>query len=100
MPRSLADSGSSILGDGIREDTISEALYATIPDMPSASAIEIGGGHSNLQQSRSQPLYAIPSMTSPPPTYDIATAKTRQVRRIAGFVRSPSVPVPLSVFIR
>ncbi|XP_014479280.1 PREDICTED: uncharacterized protein LOC106746780 isoform X2 [Dinoponera quadriceps] len=70
------DSGSSILGDGIRESTIPEALYATIPDTPNASISEIGISQSN-SQSRS-PLYALPSMTSPPPTYDVAIAKTRQ----------------------
>ncbi|RLU25750.1 hypothetical protein DMN91_001908 [Ooceraea biroi] len=72
------DSGSSIVGGGIREDTIPEALYATIPDTPNASANQIGTSRSN-PQSRSQPLYsAIPSMTSPPPTYDVAIAKTWQ----------------------
>ncbi|EFN87909.1 uncharacterized protein LOC105192327 [Harpegnathos saltator] len=70
------DSGSSILGDGIRESTIPEVLYATIPDtIPSVN--EPGTGQLN-SQCRSQQLYAIPSMTSPPPTYDVAIAKTRQ----------------------
>ncbi|XP_012062263.1 PREDICTED: uncharacterized protein LOC105625551, partial [Atta cephalotes] len=72
------DSGSSILGGGIRENTIPEALYATIPDTPNASVNESGTSRPN-SQSRSQPVYsAIPSMTSPPPTYDVAIAKTWQ----------------------
>jgi len=75
-----SDSGSSILGGGIRENTIPEALYATIPDTPNASVNETGTIRPN-SQSRSQPSYsAIPSMTSPPPTYDAAIAKTWQVR--------------------
>ncbi|KYQ57164.1 hypothetical protein ALC60_03830 [Trachymyrmex zeteki] len=73
------DSGSSILGGGIRENTIPEALYATIPDTPNTSINESGTSRPN-SQSRSQPVYsAIPSMTSPPPTYDVATAKTWQL---------------------
>ncbi|KYN10644.1 hypothetical protein ALC57_17249, partial [Trachymyrmex cornetzi] len=72
------DSGSSILGGGIRENTIPEALYATIPDTPNASVNESGTSRPN-SQSRSQPVYSvIPSMTSPPPTYDVAIAKTWQ----------------------
>ncbi|XP_011055639.1 PREDICTED: uncharacterized protein LOC105146809 isoform X1 [Acromyrmex echinatior] len=72
------DSGSSVLGGGIRENTIPEALYATIPDTPNASVNESGTSRPN-SQSRSQPVYsAIPSMTSPPPTYDVAIAKTWQ----------------------
>lgn len=75
------DSGSSILGGGIRENAIQEALYATIPDTPNASVNETGTSRSN-SQNRSQPLYsAIPSMTSPPPTYDVAVAKTWQTGR-------------------
>lgn len=77
---SMTDSGSSILGGGIRENAIEEALYATIPDTPNTSVNETGTSRSN-SQSRSQPLYSpIPSMTSPPPTYDVAVAKTWQVR--------------------
>lgn len=73
------DSGSSILSGGIRENAIPEALYATIPDTPNVSVNETGTSRS---QSRSQPLYsAIPSMTSPPPTYDVAVAKTWQTGR-------------------
>ncbi|XP_011168155.1 uncharacterized protein LOC105201709 [Solenopsis invicta] len=73
------DSGSSILGGGIRENTIPEVLYATIPDTPSASVNETIGTSRPNSQSRSQPLYSgIPSMTSPPPTYDVAIAKTWQ----------------------
>lgn len=75
--RLIADSGSSILG-GIRENAIPEALYATIPDTPNASANETGNSQLNAQ-SRSQPVYAIPSMVSPPPTYDVAISKTWQV---------------------
>ncbi|XP_003399276.1 uncharacterized protein LOC117232984 [Bombus vosnesenskii] len=71
------DSGSSILGGGIRENAIAEALYATIPDTPNASANETGNSQLNAQ-SRSQPVYAIPSMVSPPPTYDVAISKTWQ----------------------
>ncbi|XP_034176542.2 uncharacterized protein LOC117602511 isoform X1 [Osmia lignaria lignaria] len=71
------DSGSSILGGGIRENAIPEALYATIPDTPNARANETGNSQLNAQ-SRSQPVYAIPSMVSPPPTYDVAISKTWQ----------------------
>ncbi|XP_003707812.1 uncharacterized protein LOC100876962 [Megachile rotundata] len=71
------DSGSSILGGAIRENAIPEALYATIPDTPNASANETGNSQLNAQ-SRSQPVYAIPSMVSPPPTYDVAISKTWQ----------------------
>ncbi|XP_031850126.1 uncharacterized protein LOC116435084 [Nomia melanderi] len=71
------DSGSSILGSGIRENTIPEALYATIPDMPNASVNETGNGQLNAQRG-SQPVYAVPSMVSPPPTYDVAISKTWQ----------------------
>ena len=66
----LADSGSSIVGAGIRENAIPEALYATIEDPPNASANGNAG---------SQPVYVLPSMTSPPPTYDVAIAKSWQV---------------------
>lgn len=76
--RFFVDSGSSILGGGIRENAIAEALYATIPDTPNASANETGNSQLNAQ-SRSQPVYAIPSMVSPPPTYDVAISKTWQV---------------------
>ncbi|CAL7935951.1 unnamed protein product [Xylocopa violacea] len=71
------DSGSSILGGGIRENAIPEALYATIPDTPNVSGNETGNSQLNAQ-SRSQPVYAIPSMVSPPPTYDVAISKTWQ----------------------
>ncbi|XP_020277724.1 uncharacterized protein LOC109851752 [Pseudomyrmex gracilis] len=72
------DSGSSILGGDAREDTVPEVLYATIPDTPNTSNItETGTSRSNTQ-SRSQPLPPLPSMTSPPPTYDVAIAKTWQ----------------------
>lgn len=78
---SMADSGSSILSGGIRENAIQEALYATIPDTPNTSVYESTGTSRSNSQSRSQPLYsAIPSMMSPPPTYDVAVAKTWQVR--------------------
>ncbi|KAK2584456.1 hypothetical protein KPH14_006832 [Odynerus spinipes] len=70
------DSNSSILSGAIRE-TIPEALYATIPDTPSTTANETSSGHTN-SQNRSQAIYAIPSMTSPPPTYDVAIAKSWQ----------------------
>ncbi|XP_017878620.1 uncharacterized protein LOC108624086 isoform X2 [Ceratina calcarata] len=71
------DCGSCIVGGGIRENVIPEALYATIPDTPNASANETGNSQLNTQ-SRSQPVYAIPSMVSPPPTYDVAISKTWQ----------------------
>ncbi|XP_053982213.1 uncharacterized protein LOC128886579 [Hylaeus anthracinus] len=71
------DSGSSILGGGFRENTIPEALYATIPDTPNSSANDTGNSQLNAH-SRSQPVYAIPSMVSPPPTYDVAISKTWQ----------------------
>ncbi|XP_043798262.1 uncharacterized protein LOC122717868 [Apis laboriosa] len=69
------ESGSSILGGGIRENAIPEALYATIPDTANATANESGNGQLNAQ---SRPVYAIPSMVSPPPTYDVAISKTWQ----------------------
>lgn len=72
----VSESGSSVLGGGIRENAIPEALYATIPDTPNASANETGNGQLNAQ---SRPVYAIPSMVSPPPTYDVAISKTWQV---------------------
>ncbi|XP_076291072.1 uncharacterized protein LOC143214218 [Lasioglossum baleicum] len=71
------DSGSSILGGGIREDTIPEALYATIPDTPNSSVNEMGNSQLNAH-CRAQAVYAIPSMVSPPPTYDVAISKTWQ----------------------
>ncbi|XP_017791486.1 PREDICTED: uncharacterized protein LOC108573534 [Habropoda laboriosa] len=71
------ESGSSILGGGIRENAIPESLYSTIPDTPNASANETGNSQLNAQ-SRSQPVYTIPSMVSPPPTYDVAISKTWQ----------------------
>ncbi|XP_043265121.1 uncharacterized protein LOC122404868 isoform X2 [Colletes gigas] len=71
------DSGSSILGGGFRGYAIPEALYATIPDTPNSSGNETGNSQLNAQ-SRSQPVYAIPSMVSPPPTYDVAISKTWQ----------------------
>lgn len=73
----FSESGSSILGGGIRENAIPEALYATIPDTANATANETGNGQLNAQ---SRPVYAIPSMVSPPPTYDVAISKTWQVR--------------------
>ncbi|CAL1682105.1 unnamed protein product [Lasius platythorax] len=73
------DSGSRILGDGIRENTaIPEVLYASVPDTANVNADEIRTSRSNMQ-SRSQAFHsAIPSMTSPPPTYDVAIAKAWQ----------------------
>ncbi|XP_012278840.1 uncharacterized protein LOC105698826 [Orussus abietinus] len=65
------DSGSSILGGNIREDTITEAIYTTIQDSPNRNVNGTTGSQVN-GHSRSQPVHAIPSMTSPPPTYDVA----------------------------
>lgn len=75
----FADSGSSIFGGSIRENAIPEALYATIEDPPNASANGNAGSQQNAQN-RPQPVYVLPSMTSPPPTYDVATGKSWQVR--------------------
>ena len=75
----LADSGSSIVGGSIRENAIPEALYATIEDPPNASANGNAGSQQNAQN-RPKPVYFVPSMTSPPPTYDAAIAKSWQVR--------------------
>ncbi|KAL0119788.1 hypothetical protein PUN28_007911 [Cardiocondyla obscurior] len=75
------DSGSSILSGSSRENSVQEALYATIPDIPIVTVNETGTSRPN-SQNRSQPIYsAIPSMTSPPPTYDVAVAKTWQTGR-------------------
>ncbi|XP_072757809.1 uncharacterized protein [Anoplolepis gracilipes] len=73
------DSGSSILDDGIRESTaIPEVLYASVPDRTNENAEETRISRTNMQ-SRSQAFYtAIPSMMSPPPTYDVAIAKAWQ----------------------
>ncbi|XP_043470449.1 uncharacterized protein LOC122503807 [Leptopilina heterotoma] len=71
------DSGSSIFGGSIRENAIPEALYATIEDPPNASANGNAGSQQNAQN-RPQPVYVLPSMTSPPPTYDVATGKSWQ----------------------
>ncbi|XP_070153847.1 uncharacterized protein [Polyergus mexicanus] len=73
------DSGSSIVSDENRENTaIPEVLYASVSNTANANAEEIRTSRSNIQ-SRSQALYtAIPSMTSPPPTYDAAIAKAWQ----------------------
>ncbi|XP_035733973.1 uncharacterized protein LOC118446898 isoform X2 [Vespa mandarinia] len=67
---------SNILNGPIRE-TISEALYVTIPDTPNAMANDTGNSLTN-SQNRSPPVYTIPSMTSPPPTYDATVAKSWQ----------------------
>lgn len=72
------DSGSSIVGSGIRDDRITEALYATIPELPNTSSNLNTSELSDTSLNRSQPVYSIPSMTSPPPTYDVAIAKTLQ----------------------
>ncbi|KAL6432758.1 hypothetical protein ACFW04_006269 [Cataglyphis niger] len=71
------DSGSSILDDENGENTtIPEVTYASVPNTANANAEEIRISRSS---SRSQALYtAIPSMTSPPPTYDVAIAKSWQ----------------------
>ncbi|XP_046412037.1 uncharacterized protein LOC124175681 [Neodiprion fabricii] len=69
------DSGSSIVGAGIREDVIPEALYASINGSPNRTAnlsSLSANNQTNGQNNHSQPVYAIPSMTSPPPTYDVA----------------------------
>lgn len=73
------DSGSSIASDENRENTaIPEELYASVSNTANANAEEIRTSRSNMQ-SRSQALYtAIPSMTSPPPTYDATIAKAWQ----------------------
>nr|KAF7431282.1 hypothetical protein H0235_004206 [Vespula pensylvanica] len=70
------DSNSSILSGGNRE-TIPEALYVTIPDTPNATANDTGNSLTN-SQNRSPLVYTIPSMTSPPPTYDASVAKSWQ----------------------
>lgn len=81
----LKDSGSSILGSGIRENTIPEALYSTVQETSPSSITGLNGGsvtisnQANTVNRTSQVVYAIPSMTSPPPTYDVAIAKTCQV---------------------
>ncbi|XP_029161725.1 uncharacterized protein LOC114933365 [Nylanderia fulva] len=74
------DSGSSILGDGIRENTVRpEVLYTSVPNTANVHVDEIRTSRSNNMQNRSQAFYyAIPSMTSPPPTYDVAIAKAWQ----------------------
>ncbi|XP_076167701.1 uncharacterized protein LOC143146869 isoform X2 [Ptiloglossa arizonensis] len=71
------DSASSILASGYRDNAIPEALYAIISDTTNPNANETGNSQLNAQ-SRSQPVYAIPSMVSPPPTYDVAISKTWQ----------------------
>ncbi|KAF7409405.1 hypothetical protein HZH68_003786 [Vespula germanica] len=71
------DSNSSILSGGNRE-TIPEALYVTIPDTPNATANDTGNSLTN-SQNRSPLVYTIPSMTSPPPTYDASVAKSWQI---------------------
>lgn len=75
------DSSSSSLEypDRIRENiAIPEVLHTGIRDTANANTEEIRINRSNVQ-SRSQTFYtAIPSMTSPPPTYDVAIAKARQ----------------------
>ena len=82
----LPDSGSSIVGAGIRENAIAEALYCTIDDEPEppVQQQQLGASGNNASQQvngsqSNRPVYAIPSMTSPPPTYDVAIAKSWQV---------------------
>ncbi|XP_066594096.1 uncharacterized protein [Prorops nasuta] len=76
------DSGSSILGGGVVENSVPEAIYAIIPETPHAPATcrnETSSNCQNYLPNRNSPhVYAIPSMTSPPPTYDVAIAKTWQ----------------------
>ncbi|XP_048514785.1 uncharacterized protein LOC105689598 [Athalia rosae] len=70
------DSASSIVGNGIRENVIPEALYASINGSPNrtanSSSLSSHNLQGNVQNNHSQPVYAVPSMTSPPPTYDVA----------------------------
>ena len=76
----IIDSGSSIVGGGIRENTIPEALYSTVQEtVPSSLSIVNGETQANTLNRGTQVVYAIPSMTSPPPTYDVAIAKNCQV---------------------
>ncbi|XP_015174464.1 PREDICTED: uncharacterized protein LOC107065360 [Polistes dominula] len=70
------DSNSSILNGAIRE-TIPEALYVTIPETPNVTPNDTRSSLTNAQN-RSPPVYTIPSMTSPPPTYDASIAKSGQ----------------------
>ncbi|XP_043285051.1 uncharacterized protein [Venturia canescens] len=78
------DSGSSIMGGGLRENTIPEALYATINETSPSSLPSVNdetlsiSNQTNTSNRGSQLVYAVPSMTSPPPTYDVAVAKTCQ----------------------
>lgn len=73
----VSDSDSSIILERRRENTIPEALYCTIEEPPISAST---GDSEVLDPShRPHPVYAIPSMTSPPPTYDVAIAKTWQV---------------------
>lgn len=80
MKKNSTDSGSSIVGSGLREDRIPEAVYATIPELPNTSS-NLTSELPDTSLNRSQPVYSIPSMTSPPPTYDVAIAKTWQVKK-------------------
>ncbi|KAJ8683531.1 hypothetical protein QAD02_019323 [Eretmocerus hayati] len=98
------DSSSSTVSSSRGSNLISEALYCTIDgdddeteqqqSVPTTATTTNGisnGLSSNTQQQQhqqssnstvngrpQQPLYAIPSMTSPPPTYDVAIAKSWQ----------------------
>ncbi|XP_015596647.1 uncharacterized protein LOC107268410 [Cephus cinctus] len=66
------DSGSSVVsGNGIRENTIPEAVYSTVQESPNRNVNGMSSSQVN-GQNRPQPVYKIPSMTSPPPTYDVA----------------------------
>lgn len=74
------------MGGGLRENTIPEALYATINETSPSSLPIVNdetlsiSNQTNTANRGSQLVYAVPSMTSPPPTYDVAVAKTCQVR--------------------
>ncbi|KAK0163201.1 hypothetical protein PV327_006908 [Microctonus hyperodae] len=73
------DSSSSLLNNG--SNTILEAPYATLSDFPNTSSNIIPVRNAVVMDTipnSPQPVYSIPSMTSPPPTYDVAIAKSWQ----------------------
>ncbi|XP_034941662.1 uncharacterized protein [Chelonus insularis] len=71
------DSNSSYVS-GSRSSV--EHAYATIPDLlnTSRNATTINDNHSQSAHDCPQPVYSIPTMTSPPPTYDVAINKSWQ----------------------
>lgn len=89
---------------------VTEHAYETVPEIPNTSGnmntihdTHLLNQNQNQNQNQnahnySHPVYSIPSMTSPPPTYDVAINKSWQVNTMPSQIsihRLICLPLPL-----